>query len=392
MFSAFLTILVLFGFVGLPLFIWRTIREQANAVGRVTFEGTRLMGMKSDSTVRWTYDVGEAVADVQTHIVSSNVDRTSSRSMVTKPGDSFWHRLVSGSWSRDEVVAVVAFARSSPDGKVIAFKSDGTKLWEMSYADLFGKPGAHFGLDWTLRSSYSYTVGGDLRTALVFQHRSEWPWLVVMLEDDMKSGRVTGRFLNAGEIDKLMPFATDTRAFLVIMGTSESRDASMLALVDALSGGGVSPEEAGSKFACADCAEEAVFRYFVFPRTEVNVASHAKVNRIEGASQGYSKGSGRTATPVQEFDVWTEELRSPKPRIDDDEIASSPHAFYTFDYAFERLLSSNVDDLYWKVHKYLERKGALSHRYAACPERNGPPLVRMWDAARGWRDLVTGGG
>ena len=38
----------------------------------------------------------------------------------------------------------------------------------------------------------------------------------------------------------------------------------------------------------------------------------------------------------------------------------------------------------------LEAQGLVTHNRAACPQRDGPPAIRVWTAATGWRTVQTG--
>ena len=64
-------------------------------------------------------------------------------------------------------------------------------------------------------------------------------------------------------------------------------------------------------------------------------------------------------------------------------------------YEFDRNLGfirARYSDTYWSEHLRLERDGRLAHTRENCPQRDGPPAIYVWDAARGWVKTTPSGG
>jgi len=47
-------------------------------------------------------------------------------------------------------------------------------------------------------------------------------------------------------------------------------------------------------------------------------------------------------------------------------------------------------DEYWTVHQELSDAGKITHKADACPGRREGALVRVWESATGWKDVLVG--
>jgi hypothetical protein len=69
-----------------------------------------------------------------------------------------------------------------------------------------------------------------------------------------------------------------------------------------------------------------------------------------------------------------------------DNAGGLPEAIYELTPTFE-LQRAAYGSRYWDKHRALEMEGKLTHTREQCPERDGPPLVKMWTRDTGWTDI-----
>lgn len=363
--------------LGMGTLIWKVFYvDEPRSVASVAWMDTKLRAVNSAGATLWMYDFPKARRRSRELVLSSYGRQAGQsgpvRADLPAPGEGFWHRI----WSlprlpklRDEILVAVEFEQPDTSARVLSFDHAGTQLWEVSYRDAIGPAGDRFPPDWTMKDWMVYSVAGQRKIAVLLNHRSEWPSVVALLDD---SGSVLGRFVNAGRISSMALFTTSSRILLLLSGASSSRNAGMLALVDALKLTGSSPEEAGSVYQCADCPNGGPVKYFLFPRSEVGIASGARVNEADYQGNTHRRQISEGGETV---------------RTTETALEPSPKAEYYFSYGFENLRQTSFDEDYWDVHRQLETEGKISHSKAQCPERDGPRLVRAWDAEKGWREL-----
>jgi len=310
------------------------------------------------------------------------------RADLPAPGEGILHRLLSLPFLpkfRYEILVAAGFDEPSPSGSVFAFDNSGTKLWEISYRDALGPIAERFGQDWAVEKWMVYSVSGRRRIALVFRNQTQWPSVLVVLDD---GGHAIGQFVNAGRITGFDLFTTPTRYLFVVNGTSVSRDAGMVAFVDVSQPSGTSPEESGSPYDCATCSPGRPIKYLIFPRSELNRVTGSPVN--DAAYLGVAN-PGRM-TEENRWAVGTKETADDrKNNLTAEGIYHSLSARYVFGPDFETLQGTSFDDDHWEAHHQLELRGRINHSKAQCPEQNGPPLARVWDAQGGWRELRPSG-
>ena len=111
--------------------------------------------------------------------------------------------------------------------------------------------------------------------------------------------------------------------------------------------------------------------YVTMPRSELNILTSSEFNRATVEWTG------------QRLTVRTSEVERPG------RVGSLIDAVYEFSPDLE-LLHATYGDRYWDKHRALEAQGLVTHNRAACPQRDGPPAIRVWTAATGWRTVQTG--
>ncbi len=370
-------LILLAAVLGMGALIWKVFFvDEPKNVASVAWMDTKLRALNSAGATLWMYDFLKAPRHRRELILTSygrQAGQTGQvRADLPAPGEGFWHRL----WSlprlpklKDEILVAVESEPPDTSARILSFDHAGAQLWQVSYKDAIGSVGDRFPRDWTIKDWMVYSVAGVRRIAVIFRHRSEWPSVVALLDD---RGSVSGRFVNAGRISSMTLFTTSARILLLLSGASASRDAGMLALVDALKLTASSPEQAGSVYQCAGCPSGGPVKYFVFPRSEVGIASGAQVNEAEYLGDTHRRQISEGGETV---------------RTTETALEPSPQAEYYFSYGFQNLRQTSFDEGYWDVHHQLELEGKITHSKAQCPERDGPRLVRAWDSEKGWREL-----
>lgn len=247
-------------------------------------------------------------------------------------------------------------------GELFAFSPTGELRWRMIREDSYRFESETFSPPWVSRSLMVHNVGGQPGIAWTLHHYTWWPSTLVLLNEE---GGLTGRFVNSGWITRTALLKSPDGDRLLAGGISNSRSGAMLAVLDATAIDGSSPEEPGSEFECQDCPGGSPLRYFVFPRSHVNIASGLPYNEtvdIQVTSAGIRVivREGHHGSDI----AWV----------------------YDFSTDFE-LRQVTPGDSYWPAHRILELEGKIDHSAESCPQRLAPP-VRSWTPEGGWTDVV----
>jgi len=268
--------------------------------------------------------------------------------------------------ARPGVFAMTAFLLREPDlvpmnGVLRLLTNDGRLEHEFSFDDFreFGE--RDLSSPWALTDFAVLDAYGQRYIAVSAHHFTWWGGLVTVLDERFQR---LGTFVNSGWVESLRWASPDR---LAIAGFSERLDGGMLAILDAHDIDGVSPEPTGSKFACRNCGAGHPLVYFVFPRSEVNRVSSAPFNRakIEPQERGVVARTYEVAP---------------------DKSGGVPEAIYELSPTFE-LQRATYGSRYWDKHRALEMEGKINHTREQCPERDGPPLVKMWTRETGWTEI-----
>jgi hypothetical protein len=144
-------------------------------------------------------------------------------------------------------------------------------------------------------------------------------------------------------------------------------DGSFLAVLEARGFSASSPETPGSPYHCTNCPPGRPPKYFVFPRSELNVLTGSSLYPAAGEQVGDKIPVVRHETPS---------------------FSNEPPPSSIFEFSLEfQLTRADYDDRYWGWHRMLEKEGKLKHSREKCPERDGPPFIREWTPENGWREI-----
>jgi hypothetical protein len=241
--------------------------------------------------------------------------------------------------------------RSIRQGELLSLSTAGAERWRFAFGDIltFGDGvvrGPWLLADWQVGNSSSHA-----RIAVAAHDSTWWASMVAVLDRD---GRRLGTFVNPGWVESLLWLGRDR---LAIGGFNNMRDEAIFALLDVNRLDGQAPGADGTAFACLSCSSAAPLLYATFARSELNRLTAARFNRA------------RVSTVGDKILVTTSETER-------------ANAIYEFDLDL-RLVRAQYSESYWDEHRRLELEGHLTHAREACPERNGPPAIHLWNGAGG---------
>ncbi|HET9400409.1 MAG TPA: hypothetical protein VFO34_05620 [Candidatus Acidoferrales bacterium] len=314
----------------------------AHRLADVALSDGRLIALHADGTIAWDYFFSRApLLKKASMIVPEKICGSGTPSI-----------LAAFDWGGED------------DDEVDCFTQSGARKWTFKLSDSYQFGSDHFGPPWRESNwgMVQHAEGPEL--AIAFHHDLWWPGVLVFLNS---RGQPTHRFVNSGWILQVRSEETSSGTVLLASGVTNSRNAAFIAALDPNSPDGTSPEDPGSEFECKNCPSGHPLKYWVFPRSEVSVATGAPDDE-----SGIQEIAGDII-----FRTYETQLGGPY---------RPAEAIYKVSRNLE-ILSATYGDAYWDVHRQLEVSGVITHDRAHCPNRNGPPLVREWDPQNGWRDI-----
>jgi hypothetical protein len=193
------------------------------------------------------------------------------------------------------------------------------------------------------------------------------PSVLLRLDVD---GHATNYFVNFGHMLCLKRVETPQGSYILAGGINNEYNCAMLAVLREGGASGHSPETQSAP-QCEGCPPGEPFRYFLFPRSEVNQALAVPYN-----------GVGRILVDGERMQIMTDEnLRLTGqwgPLVD--------WARYDFSRDFIPQAVSFSDD-YGEDHRKFSEEGKIKHPVDKCPEQLKPITVRMWSPEAGWKDV-----
>ncbi|HEX5216793.1 MAG TPA: hypothetical protein VFV98_15135 [Vicinamibacterales bacterium] len=261
------------------------------------------------------------------------------------------------------VLAMTAYSildqtEAAVGGQLLQLNLQGRLQRSFSFDDSYRFDGKTFAAPWAMTTFAVNDAAGARRIAVAAHHYVWDPGIVTILDDQF---RRHGTFVHAGWIEAVR-WLDPTR--LVVGGYSNQEAGGMIALLDPDALDGQGPAEEGTRHYCDSCGRNRPLAMVVMPRSEVNIASGARFNRVVLDSM-HSHIVART------MEVQT----GPEEPAD---------AIYEFDQTLQ-LVGATYSERYWTVHRQLELAGRISHGRERCPDRAGPRTIRVWTPANGWR-------
>jgi hypothetical protein len=177
-------------------------------------------------------------------------------------------------------------------------------------------------------------------------------------------GEATRHFVNYGHLRSLNEIRTTAGNFLLAGGVNNETDEGALAVLREEDSAGSSPQK-GELATCEGCPAGRPYRYFLFPRSEVNQKIGPAYNTLSEIIV--------TGTRIQ---VMTSETAEASPPAD--------WAMYEISADDFAPRAVSFSDHYWLTHQRLSAEGKIGHGLEKCPERIKPIAVREWSEEQGW--------
>jgi hypothetical protein len=333
------------------LVVWIVRAMHPPQIARLAFTETGLAAWDASPKLLWTYDFGERLG--------------------SNPSTEVFPPIVRTRWSKngpEEILVVPPLAISEQNlstDTLYNFSTSGRLLWSHRFDDKVSFAGTVYGPRWLFGALMTLTDGP--RPSIWCAVR-EFPWFPsVVLEMD-KNGHPLAHFVNAGHIIGLFHFRNQAGSFVLASGINNEYGSAILAVLPEDHPSGSSPQTPGSHYSCDDCPEGRPYRYFVFPRSELNRASQYAYDM-----------AWNVLVDDDGIHVMVDELPSTALPMADWES-------YNFTSAFQPV-SVDVSDHYWVDHRQFSAEGKINHSVKDCPERTQPHTIREWDPENGWREF-----
>ncbi|MCL5289099.1 MAG: hypothetical protein M1453_14030 [Acidobacteria bacterium] len=332
-------VFLILGFAGLGAYL--VAESRSPALTTMLQEGNRLVAISPNSSVAWTYEFPSEKVKILNSIVLPSAG------------------------VKDEAGVLVTVSLGEGKGDALYFFSPrGQPLWQFQSVDRFIFGSSDYPLSWGFNLLGVIRLGNHSKVLLATRHYSWWPAQLLLLD---LQGNIESRFFNAGWISQGYLMDGADGPVLVVSGVSNSFDGAFLALLNPGEISGTSPEAAGSPYSCKNCPAGRPRKYFVFPRSELNLVTGSPLYEAGGHPQG-------DIIPVIKWELPSDLGQAP------------PEAVYEFSRDFH-LIRSRYGERYWEWHHKLEKEGKIKHSRDQCPERNGPPRIHQWDAQNGWQEI-----
>lgn len=246
--------------------------------------------------------------------------------------------------------------------QLVCFSSDGKVLWRYQPDFAFRVGNMPYGEAWGI---IDFVTRPDAASPLVWVALVAPTWGVsAVARVDGATGKGRLQFVNSGQLFAVNVAAAGNRRFLLVGGMNNEYDTASLAILDADQDFAMSPQTPGSRYDCGDCPRSFPAKYFLFPRSELNLL---KMRYWHAAA--FIEVYGQVA------EVSTFETSAAERRV----YVLSPEGGFS-------LITSSYP-AFWKQHRELEESGEIKHSPEQCPDRLHPRPLRVWTQATGWSEI-----
>ena len=337
-------LLALLGVIALSLVLTRA----RATLDKVTFSGNSVQGGSASGNPLWTYSFGQPLDE--------EGKRQPFRIQIVDLG---------ANGQKQVLVMAPLNVRGHPNpfsDALFALSSDGKLLWRHDFNDNFQFNGNADGAPWF----FGAMLVTDARVWSAVDSVLGSSSSVVKLDRD---GRSLAQFVNWGHIHVLNHVHSATGSYVVAGGISNDCNCAMLTVLREDQPSGTSPHFGSGSPICENCPEGQPYRYFLFPRSEIAVATGTTYNQVtvilprEGGIRVWVTETGNNGDP---------------PGADWEMYGLSPDFVPQ---GFE------VSDHIPVLHKQLEAEGKIKHKVEQCPDLNHPRPVRMWSPQDGWKEI-----
>jgi len=326
-------------------------------LGAVTFSGQQLLAWSSGQ-VAWHYDFGQPIRTLSVMTAEERVK------IVDLNGDGHREVLVAA----PQLLFRSGTASTDTD-TLYCLTSRGRLMWKHEFRDLLSFGDEDCGPRWEVGS---LLISLDGPRPAIWCSTCSFPMSGSVLFHFTTTGPAAPYFVNYGHMRALSEIRTPTGTYLLAGGINNEYNCAMLAVLREDAPSGHSPQTEPSKSACQGCPPGQPYRYFLFPRSEVNQVlgpSYNQISRILAGSEG--------------VDAMTDELRADPTS---GRLTGMDWVLYRFSTEFAPLRVT-FSDQYWEDHERLSAEGRIKHTVEDCPERLKPITVRIWSPQAGWSSV-----
>jgi hypothetical protein len=318
---------------------------------RINLTDNKLVAWNSKGQPAWEYPFTDSVYTYYPQI-SSRLTR-----FVDLRGDG-----------QREILTVVGFnpptgMSHTPHSVVYCFSLTGKLLWKYDPQVSFRFGGREYEGPWLVRDLLVSPDAKNRTIWVAFCHNTWWPSFVSKID---AMGGASVQFVNSGHVFALDYVRNSNGGFLLAGGIDNETKSASLAVIPEDMPFSTSPHAGDSPYRCESCQVARPSAYFLFPRSDVADAEDLPfqyVNAIEVQGdrivvqtfEGQNQANGALVVP----------------------------GFYELSKDFD-LESISFGDVYWGVHRELERKGKIHHSADKCPDRLHPNRVRRWTPDQDW--------
>jgi|DewCreStandDraft_4_1066084.scaffolds.fasta_scaffold05104_5 hypothetical protein len=257
-----------------------------------------------------------------------------------------------------EVIVVADFATSAasfetPHSILFCFSADGRLVWQWKAEMTLRFAGREFTGPWVFYDLVASPSGTAGAVWLAVAHHAWWPSAVVRVDP---TGNAEIVFVNSGLIYAMNYVRTPAGDFVLAGGFNNGHDGAFLAVLAIEGTSGSSPQGEDSPFRAVDPPGGAPARYYLFPRSELNLLERQQRSQVTQISVG-----------PEEVTVVTWEGK---------EVMSALYSFRSspeFAPAY-----ADYSDGYWHRHRLYEEEGRLDHTVEQCKRLVHPLPVREW--------------
>lgn len=246
---------------------------------------------------------------------------------------------------------------SADGGEFTSLGIDGQPRFTFRFFDNLRFAGKYFGAPWAM-TAFSVLEAEPRRIAVAAHHWVWSPSLIAVLD---ASGNRLGTYVNHGWVEQLHWLGPDRLAF---GGFLESKNGGLAGVLDPAQMDGQSPEDAGSPHDCDNCGRNQPLVMVVMPRSEVNLATQSRFNRVILEKTGNKLIARAIEVPPLDGQGAVDAIYEYSPDLE--------------------LISATYSQRWWEIHDRLQAEGKIGHGRDACPERRGPPFIHRWTRDTGW--------
>jgi len=325
------SLIVLFAVIGFALYQW----NRPGPPERITFSGNTIQAWNGEGHICWEYQFPY---------------------VLLAAGSSLGDR--DGDGRNDFAVVVPVHVGNDVDKshEVFCFDGQGRVLWRYTPNLTFNSGSRRFDPPWIYGGAVTLTPRSKPKYAWVAYNQVLW-WPGCLIRLDME-GHASVRLMNSGWITALNSIENAAGSWVLASGINSEYDQGMLAVIKEDAPASASPHSEVSNYILDECPKVTPYRYFLFPRSELNLATGFPVNN-----------AGAIMVRAGAIEARTRD-------------AENANGIYLFSSVFD-LTAITRTDTYWDLHRKLEKEGVIKHNVEECPERIAP-TIQAWDPEKGW--------